>query len=151
MWIQNWDGNWSVIGLKSFDVSTSPAYFRDSIFLIRSTVMKHVSVKALPVLNGAVTQTARRPRASRRTGGKLIMWKMRAWKASIGVGAGADEGSPPCTRRSWPDWEQDQHRGPPVCLPASPLSSLHSHNSIIHPVFLPKGKLVAPPAFFCSH
>lgn len=75
---------------------------------IRSTVVKHVSVKILPVLNGAVTRTVWRARASRRTGGKLIMWKMRAWKASVGVGMGADEGCPPCAHRSWPDWEQDQ-------------------------------------------
>lgn len=41
-------------------------------------VMKHVSVKILPALNGAAMQPAWRARASRRTGGKLIMWKMRA-------------------------------------------------------------------------
>lgn len=97
--------------------------------------MKHVSVKILPVLNGAVTQAAQRPRASRRTGGKLIMWKMRAWKASVGVGMGADEGCPPCAHRSRPDWERDQRRGPAFCLPANPLSTQRSHNSIIHPVF----------------
>lgn len=45
----------------------------------RSTaVMKHVSVQVLPALNGAAMQPAWRARASRRTGGKLIMWKMRA-------------------------------------------------------------------------
>lgn len=40
--------------------------------------MKHVLLKILPVLNGAAMQPAWRARASRRTGGKLIMWKMRA-------------------------------------------------------------------------
>lgn len=87
---------------------------------IRFTVMKHVSVKGLPTLNGAVTRTVWRARASRRTGGKLIMWKMKAWKASVGVGMGADEGCPPCARRSWPDWEQDQHCDLPFCLPVCP-------------------------------
>lgn len=43
-----------------------------------TTVMKHVSLKILPALNAAAMQPAWRARASRRTGGKLIMWKMRA-------------------------------------------------------------------------
>lgn len=50
------------------------------------TVIKRVSVKIFPALNGAVMCKARRPGASRRTGGKLIMWKMRAWEASAGTG-----------------------------------------------------------------
>lgn len=80
--------------------------------------MKHVSVKILPVLNGVVMRTAQRPRASRRTGGKLIMWKMRAWKESVRVGIGADEGCPPCAHRSWPDWEHDQLCDLPFCMPS---------------------------------
>lgn len=87
---------------------------------IRSTVMKHVSVRFLPALNGTVTHTVWRARASRRTGGELIMWKMRAWKASVEVGTRADEGYPPRARRSWPDWEQDQRCTPAFGLPAPP-------------------------------
>lgn len=168
MWMnKNGMGNWSRIWWKHF------VFFKHNFLhylstyrnikswnnfwdlpSIRSTVMKHVSVKILPVLNGAVTREARRPRASRRTGGKLIMWKMRAWKASVGVGMGADEGCPPHAHRSWPDWEQDQRRGPPFCLPASPLPTRHSHNSIFHPVYLtptPQGQPVVPPAFSYPH
>lgn len=81
-------------------------------------MLKHVSVKILPVLNGVVMRTAQRPRASRRTGGKLIMWKMRAWKESVRVGIGADEGCPPCAHRSWPDWEHDQLCDLPFCMPS---------------------------------
>lgn len=118
-------------------------------------MMKRVSVKILPVLNGAVTRMAWRARASRRTGGKLIMWKMRAWKASVGLWMGADEGRPPCAHRSWPVWEQDQLRSdPPFCLPACPLSPPHSHNSIFHPAFLtppPEAQPVAPPALSYPH
>lgn len=124
------------------------------VLSLSSTVMKHVSVKILPVLSGAVTRTAWRPRASRRTGGKLIMWKMRGWKASVGVGTRPDEGCPPCAHRSWPDWEQDQHHGPPFCLPANPLSTQQSHNSIIHSACLtlpPEGQPVAQLALSYPH
>lgn len=90
------------------------------LLTIRSTVTKHVSVKILPVLNSVVMRAAQRPRASRRTGGKLIMWKMRAWKASVRVGIGADEGCPPRAHRSWPYWEHDQLRDPTLCMPTQP-------------------------------
>lgn len=140
--------------LAFYEGEVSKHKFMHDLISIRSTVKKHVSVKILPVLNGAVTRMARRARASRRTGGKLIMWKMRAWKESVGVGMGADERCPPCAHRSWPDWEQDQRFGPPFCLPASPLSTRHSNISIFYPVSLtppPKGQPVAPPAFSYPH
>lgn len=83
--------------------------------------MEHVSVKTQPVLNGAMTLAAQRPRASRRTGGELIMWKMRVWKASVETAAQADAECTPRTHRSWPDWEQDQRHRAPNSLPASPF------------------------------
>lgn len=74
------------------------------------------------LLNGAVMRKAWRPRASLRTGGKLIMWKMRAWKAVVGVCMGADKMCPPCAQRSWTNWEQDQPCSPLSCLPGNPCS-----------------------------
>lgn len=81
------------------------------------------------------------------------MWKMRAWKASIGVWTGADEGCPPHAHRSWPDWEQDQRHGPPLCMPACPRSTQHSYNSISMQFLAapPEGQPVAPTAFSYSH
>lgn len=120
--------------VKKTHTHTNPSLILESI---RSTVMKHDSVRVLPALNGTVTHTVWRARASRRTGGELIMWKMRAWKASVEVGTRADEGYPPRARRSWPDWEQDQRCAPAFCLPAPPppFSPRRSHNSILPPPF----------------
>lgn len=77
------------------------------------------------------------------------MWKMRVWKESVGVWMGDDEGCPPRAHRSWPDWKKYQRRGPLICLPACSLSIQHSHNAVLHPLFLTppsEGQPVAPPA-----
>ena len=59
------------------------------------------------LLRGWVSWTAQGPRASRGTGGGLIMWKIRPWKRSVGAGPPTDEGCPPPAPRFSPYWEQD--------------------------------------------
>lgn len=105
----------------------------DTVYLVHPiscSLMKHVSVKILPVLNSTVTCTAQRARASRRTGGELIMWKMRGWKASKEIGLGADEGCPPCTHRSWPNWEKTSAVVLRFVCQVSPLCHRLFHNSV---------------------